>query len=269
MNLPPEKLKLYKEYLHICEYPYIEKLDDNEVLNIFSKENRLQFLSWVLIKLVPECESRLEEAKRNNKLESTIAKLLLYNGLCNKTEKDNFVTKTGMKLEQEIRIYNTIFFYLMSNYKNIDKENLTSEQLALLASFQQPNKAIFKNTIVCEVAQISSENLKKPSDKERKDIYSRLLTEIKNINEKIYAYEKDKSKLVSDDVDETNGLFLIEDVNTLKSEISNRFENFKATHPEHAIDLRVPKTANPLNLHPFLDIANSNVDKIHEVCILG
>lgn len=93
----------YKDHLKKLDYPNIDRKSDNDIKYIFEKENRIFLLTWLLTKLVPHYNIRLEQAKRNNKLESTIANIMYDNGFCRLSEKDAIVTN-GIDTDTEKQV---------------------------------------------------------------------------------------------------------------------------------------------------------------------
>lgn len=100
--MPEKVLTKYKKYLMDLEYPFIKEKADYELQNIFESKYREFLLSWIMTKFIPAYNNKLEESKKNNKLEQVLANIIYENGFCRAAEKEGFV-KGNLDMNTQVR----------------------------------------------------------------------------------------------------------------------------------------------------------------------
>lgn len=76
-----------KEY----DYPSVELMDEEELLQVFNASNRVFLLSWALSKLNPELYGYLPANQRQKDIKNIIAKALSDHGFCYENHSMQFV----------------------------------------------------------------------------------------------------------------------------------------------------------------------------------
>lgn len=80
-------LRKFREYLTKFDYPGIQRLDEDEVANVFHPNNRIFLLTWI-IKQIDESYAATIESRN---AETLLAEFIYENGFCRSPQKDLFV----------------------------------------------------------------------------------------------------------------------------------------------------------------------------------
>lgn len=102
-------LQQFRDYLTKFDYPGIQRLNEDEVANIFHANNRIFLLTWI-IKQIDESYASTIDAKN---AETVLAEFISESGFCRSSMKDLFV-KGDSKLdffEQVLFVYLLQIFY--------------------------------------------------------------------------------------------------------------------------------------------------------------
>lgn len=263
MDLPQETIEHLWEKLKISDYPNINKMDELDVRRIFEKDNRIKFLTWAFIKLIPSYEYRLESAKHTHKLESTIGNLLHSNGFCLASEQNNFLTRTFKDKNQEITILNRIFKSLSAGHESEDKENLDSETQQLIYVLDHPTNQLINQRFLCNENIFPDEDHhKNMSQKERLNKIKSYKETLKNVETEIQSAEEKRLQLIS----ELKGMkdyndITKEEIDDIMKKFSEHTTIFENNFPEYSA--RFPeKTVKPTdsNIGPMFEKINENVN---------
>lgn len=103
MILTDSLLLIYKQYLTDLEYPFIKQKSNIEIKQLFDQEHRIYLLIWILTKLIPSYNTKLDDAKKNNKFDYVLCNILYENGFCRATEKEMLIKDT---LDNETQVRN-------------------------------------------------------------------------------------------------------------------------------------------------------------------
>jgi len=114
----------YSADLQTFNYPNIESFSDQQIIDIFSVENRSFLLTWLAKILnsqfiVPTDWSKLSQA--------TFADFFHESGFCSSSQKIPFVTGSA-KVKEQVQIFDRIFYFLKKTVKS-DDDKESSENM--------------------------------------------------------------------------------------------------------------------------------------------
>lgn len=243
MNIPEEYITSFFEKLKLCEYPNIGKMDEVDVRRILDKENRITLLTWALVKLIPSYEFKLEHAKQEKTLNSTIADLLHVNGICRTSEKNAFVSRTLKDVNKECAILNKLFISLTAGFESGDKENLESKEQQMRNVLEHPTRELMEETFLCDGKIFPEEyKIKTMTEEQRNNEIKSYQEMLNSLNMKIKYKQKDKEiheqeinniidckEITKEDVDENCKIY-----EEVSKNFAADFPTFIAAFPEES-----------------------------------
>lgn len=260
MILTDSLLLIYKQYLTDLEYPFIKQKSNIEIKQLFDQEHRIYLLIWILTKLIPSYNTKLDDAKKNNKFDYVLCNILYENGFCRATEKEMFIKDT-LDNETQVLIFNRLFHMLSLIYENNSlKENMSEQEHAWKLMFMNTHKDDFKSKIMYEINLAPALGNYNPlSENERNEKLLYFKTEIEKYKTTL---EMESSESLDQDRSQTDESSIItnEEIGNVTSKLVDLISQFKTDNFVRAPGDNTITTK--VELENFVATSSKNVTKL-------
>lgn len=232
-----------KNCLEEFDYPSVCTFNAQQFAEVFHSSNRIFLVTWILKKILPECEQIIETAENK---EETLAQLVLSMGFCLPNKATDFL-QSKLPLDEQLAIFRLIFQHLKDITKEIDT-NIQPVSIDEIFDLKNNNLNLFP--CYGEIKVMSDEEIQKQISKIKQEI--------------------EECKISGEESQITNiNMKSLKDLNELKEHLLN----LQPSIIKCLIDEETPKNNAKLKTPPetkdLVEECASNMKIISQVKIIG